>query len=266
MTTVLQISDTHLVRPGQLVSGRLNTAASLEALVASVAADPARFGAIDAVLMTGDLSDDGSAESYALFKSLVAPIDAPLYVIPGNHDLRAPMRAAFADQGGMPASGKLNWHERLGDIDLIGLDTLIEGAGGGEIDAATLDFLEQALSASGTRPVLLALHHPPFHSGIAFMDRIGLSGIDALASVLSRFEADIRVVCGHIHSTMVASVGGKTALSAPSPCSTFAFNIAPDAPVGFHDQQDGFMLHRWQGGFQSVRIPMRHGPGPFPFG
>jgi 3',5'-cyclic AMP phosphodiesterase CpdA len=266
MTTVLQISDTHIVRPGQLASGRLDTAGCLEALVASVVADPSRFGTIDAVLVTGDLSDDGSAESYALFKSLIAPIDAPLFVIPGNHDLRVPMREVFADQAHLPAKGKLNWHQRLDDIDLIGLDTLIEGVGGGEIDTATLGFLEKALSASGSRPVLLGLHHPPFQSGIAFMDQIGLSGINALADILSRFEGDIRVVCGHIHSTMVATVGGKTALSAPSPGSTFAFNVQPDAPVGFHDQQDGYMLHRWQGGFQSVRIPMQPGPGPFPFG
>lgn len=97
------------------------------------------------------------------------------------------------------------------------------------------------------------------------MDRIGLKGIDQLANVLRGFDSEIRVVCGHIHTTMVSSVGGKTALSSPSPCSSFAFDVLKDAPVGFLDQEDGFILHCWQDGFQSVRVPIAVGPGPFPF-
>lgn len=265
MTTILQISDTHIVRPGQLVSGRLDTAASLKKLVKRVSANKSQFGKIDAILVSGDVSDDGTAESYAFFKSLMAPLEAPLFVIPGNHDLREPMRRAFSELGYLPSAGKLNWHQQIGDIDVIGLDTLVEGAGGGEIDAATLDFLETAITANQSRPVLLALHHPPFPSGIAFMDRIGLEGIGKLAKVLSGVDTEIRVICGHIHNTMVANVGGKTALSSPSSCSCFEFDVAGDAPVGFMDQADGFMLHRWQDGFQSTRIPVEAGSGPYPF-
>lgn len=265
MTTILQISDTHIARPGQLVSGQLDTAASFEKLVRRISDTTSQLGEIDAILVSGDLSDDGSAESYALFRSIIAPLDAPLFVIPGNHDLRDPLRNAFSDTGYMPSSGKLNWHQRIGDIDIIGLDTLVEGAGGGEIDASTLGFLDDALSTSQSSPVLLALHHPPFKSRIAFMDRIGLKGIDQLANVLRGFDSEIRVVCGHIHTTMVSSVGGKTALSSPSPCSSFAFDVLKDAPVGFLDQEDGFILHCWQDGFQSVRVPIAVGPGPFPF-
>lgn len=265
MTTILQVSDTHIVPAGQLVSDRLDTAASLERLVSRITAIKPAIGPVDAILLSGDLSDDGSAESYARLKTILAPLGLPLFVIPGNHDLRDPMRAAFASDGYLPQSGRLNWSARVGDIDLIGLDTLVEGQGGGVIDAATLDFLEAALRAGGERPVLLSLHHPPFTTGIGFMDRIGLEGGAELECVLSRYEKDIRIVCGHIHCTMISTIGSKVALSAPSPCSSFAFDRRADAPVGFYQQEDGFMLHHWRDGFQSVRISAEAGEGPFPF-
>ena len=265
MTTILQLSDTHIVREGHLVSGRLDTAGSMARIVARIEEMHDRIAPVDAVVVSGDVSDDGSPESYECFLSVMAPLDVPLYVIPGNHDRREPMRRAFGKGGYLPPSGRLNWRRRVGSVDLIGLDTLIEGQGGGEMDPQTLDFLSSALAEAVDRPVLLALHHPPFACGIEFMDAIGLRGADALAEVLSRHDNDIRVVCGHIHSTMAASVGGKVVLSAPSPCSSFAFDARPGAVAGFFDFEDGILLHRWSDGFVSVRIGCQNGRGPYPF-
>ena len=89
---------------------------------------------------------------------------------------------------------------------------------------------------------------------------------EQLADVLNQHKGAVRVVCGHLHSMIVSSVGPYTAISAPSPCSTFAFDTRPDAPVGFFDQGDGCLLHRWaDGDFQTIRIGPDGGSGPFPF-
>jgi len=265
MTTILQITDPHIVAAGGLVSGRLETAAPLERLVRRLSDIRDQIGPIDAVLISGDLSDDGSAESYERFKQIMAPLGLPIHVVPGNHDARAPMRAAFAGDGYLPETGKLNWHRRIGEINLVGLDTLIEGEGGGALDGATLAFLADTLAAVGQDPVLLALHHPPFLSHIGFMDDIGLKNRAALADVLAAQQGPLRLVCGPIHAMMVTNVGRHVAISAPSPCSSFAFDTRADAPVGFMDLQDGCLLHRWQDGFQSIRIGPQGGAGPFPF-
>lgn len=265
MTTILQISDPHLSRPGTLVSNRLNTAEACARLVARIREVAPQIGPIDAVLVSGDVSDDGEAESYALFKALMQDVDVPLFVIPGNHDDRSTLRSSFADGGYMPPDGKLNWRRNLGDLMLIGLDTLIEGQGGGEVDAETLDFLAAALAEAGGAPVLLALHHPPFVTGIQFMDRIGLEGADRLASILAAHSGPIRVAFGHIHCTMIAEVGGKLAVSCPSPASSFPLDLRPDAPGGFMTEEDGFMVHVWRDGFTSTRVSMTGGDGPFPF-
>jgi len=74
MTSILQISDTHLAADGVLVSGRLKTDASFEKLLARLVDAQEQWGNIDAVIVTGDISDDGSEQSYSRFKALVAPL------------------------------------------------------------------------------------------------------------------------------------------------------------------------------------------------
>ena len=263
MTTILQISDTHIVPEGALVSGRLETAHSLARLVTRITSIRNQIGPIDAVLVSGDLSDDGSAESYNRFKALMAPLDLPLMVIPGNHDAREPMRAAFADL--LSKTGQLDWVRQVGNLTLIGLDTLVEGTGKGTLSAQSLAFLADALATAKNAPVLLALHHPPFPSGIGFMDDIGLTNRAEFCEIIANYQGTLRIVCGHIHSMMVVDCAGHIAISAPSPCSTFAYDLRTDAPVGFMTQEDGFLVHKWDAGFQSVRIGMVAGAGPFPF-
>jgi Icc protein len=263
MTAILQITDTHIVGEGKLVSGRLETAAALTRLVDRIVSIRHQIGPVDAVIVSGDLSDDGSEESYARFKTLLAPLDLPTYVIPGNHDVREPLRRAFA--GDLPVSGPLNWARKEGDIHLVGLDTLVEGHGHGTLSSETLAFLGHALAKADGSAVLLALHHPPFASGINFMDAIGLTNAQELCDAVAGYNGELRMVCGHIHSMMVNNVGGHTAISAPSPCSTFAFDNQTDAPVGYLIQDDGCLLHRWDAGFQSIRIGPEAGSGPFPF-
>lgn len=263
MTTILQISDTHIVPEGKLVSGRLETIDALARLITRIASIREQIGTIDAVLVSGDLSDDGSAESYARFNALMAPLDLPVHVIPGNHDARGPMRAAFAQS--LPADGPLNWSHRIGDVTVIGLDTLVEGKGLGTLAPQTLLFLRDALIGAGGAPVLLALHHPPFPSGIEFMDDIGLTNRPAFRDVVAEYSGELRIVCGHIHSMIVTHIAGHIAMSAPSPCSSFAFDCRTNAPVGFMALEDGCLLHRWNEGFQSIRIGPTPGAGPFPF-
>lgn len=265
MTRILQISDPHIVAEGALVSGRLDTAPPLERLVARLQAALPAIGPVDALLVSGDVSDDGSPDSYARFQRIIAPLGLPTHVIPGNHDAREAMRAAFAPDGYLPATGRLNWHLPRGDIHLIGLDTLIEGAGGGTLDADTLAFLSDTLAGLNGAPVLLALHHPPFTTGIRFMDAIGLDTAEALCAILHDYPGEIRVTCGHIHSMMTVALPRHIALSAPAPCSHFAHDTRADAPVGYHDREGGCLLHHWQGRFSSVHIPADPGPGPFAF-
>ncbi len=223
----------------------------------------AENGPFDALLVTGDLSDDGSFDSYTLFRRKMEPLGVPLLAIPGNHDRREPMRAAFNDLGLFGPTGRLNWVRDIDGLRIVGIDTLVEGSGGGVVDEATLAFLEAALATAG--PVLLAMHHPPFTCGIRFMDDLGLSGVKGLKNVLERAPADIRILCGHLHLSATGSVGRVPAIVGPSTCSTFQPDFRPDAPVGFFTGSGGFLVHDWSKGFRTIHVPAAIGNGPFPF-
>ena len=96
---IAQITDLHIRPAGRLAYGRVDTATHLESAVATLLAlDPLP----DVVLATGDLVDAGEPEEYARLRRLLAPIDRPLFVVPGNHDSRRPLFEAFGSAGYLP--------------------------------------------------------------------------------------------------------------------------------------------------------------------
>src|SRR5215475_8357402 len=159
---IAQISDMHVKPPGELLYKRIDTAAFLERAVAHVMAlDPKP----DVVLATGDLVDGGKPEEYALLRRLLAALPMPVYLIPGNHDARDPMREAFPDHAYLPKSGFLQYVVEDLPVRLIALDTLVDGKGFGALCVDRLGWLEARLNES-QRPTVLFMHHPPFGCGI----------------------------------------------------------------------------------------------------
>src|SRR5688500_6778311 len=121
---IAQISDTHIRPKGVLAMGRVDTAGHLARAVAHI---NALRPAPDLVLVTGDLADAGMAEEYAHLRDLLAPLAMPVHLIPGNHDLRAPLRAAFAAHRYLQEGELLQYVVDGGPLRLIALDTLTPG-------------------------------------------------------------------------------------------------------------------------------------------
>lgn len=261
---IAQITDTHIKLPGKLAYRRVDTAAMLQRCVADVLKlDPQP----DLIVMSGDLVDLGRAEEYAWLKTLLAPLKQPIVVVPGNHDEREALRAAFADDGYLPASGFLQFviEDRF-PLRIIGLDTLVPNSGRGELCRERLEWLDATLSQAADKPTLVVMHHPPFLTGIGHMDDIGLTGREAFAEIVSRHPQIELILCGHLHRNIQTTVGGRRVLTSPSPAHQVALDIRPDAPSCFRMEPPGFMLHCWADG----RI-VSHGAvvgdydGPYPF-
>ncbi len=265
MTRVLHLSDLHVVAPPRLVSGRLDTAGLLERAVDRILADLPGLAPIDAVLVTGDISDDGSPESYAIARRQLDRLGMPLLVLPGNHDRRDPLREAFADNSAMPATGPIDWSVDIGELRIVGLDTLVEGRSGGTLVDGTLVHLATALRGAAGRPVLVAMHHPPFKTGIRFMDRIGLDCAGEMLRAISAAESPIRVVAGHVHAALTGALGAHAVCIAPSVCSGFPLDLRAEAPAGFMTGPRGYMIHDWDGAFRSACASLCPVDGPYPF-
>jgi 3',5'-cyclic-AMP phosphodiesterase len=247
---VAQLSDPHIVAPGASPRtpagfGPVDTAAFLARAVAEVnRLDPLP----DMVLLTGDLVDKGEPVEYEHLRSLLAPLAMPVFVIPGNHDARAPLRAAFGDDGYLPADGFIQYAVEDYDLRLVALDTLVPGKHHGELCSDRLAWLDRTLAAAPERPTLVFMHHPPFATGIAYMDKYGLEGADGLAAVIARHNQVERILCGHLHRAIDRRFAGTVAGTAPSTAHQIDLNLLPEAPLRFKFEPPGYQLHVWREG------------------
>lgn len=188
---IAQLSDPHLRvgddEPARALAAAVDTVLGLDPLPA-------------AVVVTGDIADAGDPREYAVARELLSPLPMPVHTIPGNHD----DVSAFP-----PPSSTL-----AGGFRLILCDTTIPGEDGGRLDVA---WVEDQLGDEAA-PAILAMHHPPFAIGIPALDDVGMAPADAasLAALLARTPQVQRVICGHVHRTVSAVVGGCGVLALTS--------------------------------------------------
>jgi 3',5'-cyclic AMP phosphodiesterase CpdA len=252
-----QITDTHIVAPGTLfrcpvqgtapdaerVSREIDTAQSLAQAVAALNALVPRP---DVAVVTGDLVDHGEPAEYDHLRQLLSPLQMPVFVIPGNHDAREPLREAFRGDGYFPAEGYLQYTVEDYPLRLVALDTLIPGQHGGMLCAERLGWLDAALAQQPLRPTAILMHHPPFATGITYMDNYGFDNAAGLAEVVGRHPQVERILCGHLHRTIDRRFAGTVAGTAPSTAHQIRLNLVPDPRISFIFEPPGYQLHLWQ--------------------
>lgn len=240
---IAQLSDPHVVAPGTLLYGSIDTGTLFAAAIRRIAG---LAPAPDLVVVSGDLVNEGSPQEYARVRALLGPLRMPWQVMAGNHDDREQLEAAFPGQGF--GNGGLCCAKRtMGDLSLLFLDTTIPGEEGGEIAEAQLAWLDEACDP--LRATLLFLHHPPFATGIAGLDAIACRGADRLAEWLAVHREVRALACGHVHRPMFTSFAGRPCVTAPSIAHQIVCDLSgrPDA-LAWCREPPGFLLHRWQDG------------------
>ncbi|UUX51181.1 phosphodiesterase [Nisaea acidiphila] len=192
----IQITDTHFVPGDALLYGT-----SPKKRLAQAVDLIRRFhGDAEAVLLTGDLAHHGEEGAYETLKEVLAPLDMPVFLMMGNHDSRAPFRKVFPD---MPESdgGFVQFAFDVAGARVICLDSLNDEPGDheGRLCDKRLSWLDRELGkAPSDKPVILAVHHPPFDLGIPAMDKIKLRDGAALFEVLQKRRPD-QMLFGHVH-------------------------------------------------------------------
>jgi 3',5'-cyclic-AMP phosphodiesterase len=236
---LVQISDTHV---GGDEDGK-DPMPRLEAVIGAIRSLP---NVPDAVLVSGDLTDDGGKENYRVARELLGRLDVPVYVLPGNHDDRGRIREAFD----LPGEGEepVNYSVDVGELRLVLFDSNVPGRDPGSYDADRLGWLDRELAAQPERPTLLAVHHPPLATGIAEWDAINLDRSDreALGEVVTRHPQLQAIVGGHLHRIAASTLGGCPVLAAPSTYLQVLPNYHRDE-IEWVDPP-GFAIHAWAGG------------------
>lgn len=263
---IAQITDLHIRMPGQKAYRVVETDRCLPPAVAALnALDPAP----DLVLISGDLTDFGRPTEYAHLHDMLEALRAPCYLMPGNHDAREALAQVFGTHAYLRQGldGFLQYTLEDYPLRLIALDTVVPGQSHGELCQRRLDWLAERLAEQPGRPTALAMHHPPFATGIEHMDRMGLlRGAEALEAIVARHPNVQRIMCGHLHRTIFRRFGGTLASTCPSPAHQVALDLRPGAPSAFVMEPPAFHLHEWRGG----ELVTHHAyigsyPGPYPF-
>ncbi len=204
---ILHLSDTHLAADGALHYGVVDNRAGL----ARVLARASGIRRLDLVVCSGDLSDDGSPESYRLLADAVEPWAAQrgarvVYAM-GNHDLRPGFREVLAPAAGADAAAPVFSTTMVGDLRVVVLDTSIPGAGYGAVDDAQLAWLRGVLGDPAPGGTVVVMHHPPIPAETVLLAALELQNPAAVLAVLA--GTDVRAVfAGHYHLAMVDSAAG----------------------------------------------------------
>lgn len=228
MAFVAQLTDLHLTADDEAQERR----AALDAAVATLLDLPA---APAAVVITGDLADTGHPDEYAIVKAALEPLTMPIHVLPGNHDAPDVLATHFDTAQDV----------RAGGLRIVLCDTTIPGADSGHLDAG--DLAARLETDRGT-PTIVALHHPPLHTGIPFLDDLGLRDGDraALAAVLEANPQVARVIGGHIHRATFETLGGCGVCTCPSTYDQAEPGPGPGG-IRFVKRGRGIMLHHLRG-------------------
>ena len=175
---VAQLSDPHIVEAGALCMDRIDTAGFLRRALDTLSQ---LRPAPELLLCSGDLVNDGRPEQYAHLRELLSGLAFPVHLMCGNHDDRVALRAAFPDHDYLGVYGPCDYVvDALEPLRLIALDTMVANTASGQLSADQLHWLDRQLAAGPEQPTLVAMHHPPFATGIAHMDAMGLEPRAAL--------------------------------------------------------------------------------------
>jgi 3',5'-cyclic-AMP phosphodiesterase len=219
MVTVLQLSDTHLV---EVEPDPVDPASPDAGVRRTLAALGDRRP--DLVLITGDVTNDGSVEACRRLRELVEPLGAPILATPGNHDHSGTVTAVFGTADTI----------ELGAWRIIVVDTTIPGHDDGQVD---VEAFCSRLDAVDPRPTLVALHHPLVSPSTHAM--FHLAGATELLDACAARPHVRGIASGHLHEAFERTAGDLALVGCPSTWYAIVhegdtYRLVDDGFVGAH--------------------------------
>jgi 3',5'-cyclic-AMP phosphodiesterase len=214
MVRLLQFTDTHLLAdPAGVVRG-VRTLASLEACLAMARR---RHLPADAIAVTGDLVQD-EPQAYGTLELLFDSLQAPVLLIPGNHDVPDELRRRLSHPPFQVGGTRI-----VGHWAIVLLDTWYAESddGEGRLGPIELQALEAALAEHRERHTLVCLHHPPILMDAPGLDALGLLDAEPFTRIIDRHPQVRGIIWGHAHQALDVYRGAVRYMCTPSTCMQF---------------------------------------------
>jgi 3',5'-cyclic AMP phosphodiesterase CpdA len=204
-----------------------------KALADAVAQVNALTPAVDFVMYTGDIAQNGKEDQLVKGKKILSALKAPLKVIPGEHDWYLDMGKAW---NGL--FGKETWSYDHKGVHFIGLNSILvrdfwTGAGMSPVERmSTMEMLESPIAGpwgvrdaqleflrkdvkklAANTPVVIFTHSPLWD----YYPRWNFQTEDApqVRDILSKFD-HVTSLHGHVHQTVYNKIGNMSSAGALS--------------------------------------------------
>ncbi|MDP1665917.1 MAG: 3',5'-cyclic-AMP phosphodiesterase [Methylobacter sp.] len=225
--SILQLSDLHiLAEPEDKMLG-INTEHYFHACLEQAFTENRHF---DLILLTGDLAQDPCLASYQRILNSLEVYGTPCICLPGNHDDYKFMQQIFN-------TDRINCRKqvKLGNWQLISLNSQIPGKPGGRLSNEELAFLENCLTENPDRHALVAVHHHFLETKSPWMDTMIIENSRELLAIIDKYPQVKVITTGHIHQVMDIKTAALRVLGVPSTCFQFApetleFSVSDAAP------------------------------------
>lgn len=188
------MSDVHLPADGELLWGEDCRRKFLTAV-----GQIKEMQDIHAIIVSGDISNDGNIDSYIYADQVFAELNIPTYWCAGNHDnlsvLSTTFKPKFCRLDGQIKIG--NWRLYLINSVIIDTDDPSRNCSSGLVTAKIRKELNEQLSKN-PEPTIIVLHHPPLEIG-GWQDNKILKERETFREMLCQHENVRLVLSGHVH-------------------------------------------------------------------
>ena len=210
--TIIQISDTHLFGDKNRKINGSNSYANLKHVLSHIGFLNEKP---DLIVLSGDLSQDCTFESYQHMANLLNKTGIKYYLFPGNHDDVDVINKVFDFnwvKDGVDYSFNLNnWF-----ISII--DTSVYPEVRGELSDKQLISLENGLKKNKDKSTIIFMHHHPVMVESKWLDEYILKDAEKFNNIVKSNPQVKAVLFGHIHQVFERNIDGKFYGSAPASC------------------------------------------------
>jgi 3',5'-cyclic-AMP phosphodiesterase len=212
---ILQVSDCHLYasNKGQLLG--INTRTTFDTVIQD-ALNEHSHNPFDLIIVTGDLSQDYTKESYHVLCQIMTKFDCPWFWIPGNHDENKLIQSEVT-------GGNAHDHKHIisKDWQVILLDSSVDKTVHGILSESELQFCEACLLANPDKSTMVVTHHQPVNVGSKWLDNIGILNSSAYWDIAKKYPQLKCMLWGHVHQEFDQTQSHVRLLATPSTCVQF---------------------------------------------
>lgn len=208
---VIQITDLHITKEGDLFGydtyHRLSKAVNKIGTIIQNHKNPL-------LLVTGDISQDGTIESYKKVFDLLKKLNCKIFWLHGNHDDLETLK--------LVSSNYQNMHElnliTIRNWAFIKLDSVKTGSDIGYIKNDDIETLEDRIKGLPDKNIAIVMHHHPIDSGTPLVDESKIENHEVLLELIKRQKNIKVIICGHAHNNYSIPYESANVEIAPASC------------------------------------------------